>query len=61
MWIRLFCYVLHNEIFVFPLRLVSGGGFTLLNSNSATTVTREVCRLDFPKDFQPLAIINWDL
>ena len=48
-------------LFLFPLRLVSGGGFTLLNSNSATTVNSEVCRLDSLAGFQPLAIINWEL
>jgi hypothetical protein len=58
---RLFRHVFHGWILVFPLRLVSGGGFTLLNSNSATTVNSEVCRLDFLADFQPLAIINWEL
>ena len=38
MWIRLFRYVLHNWIVLFPSSSVSGGSLTLLNSNSATTV-----------------------
>ena len=35
---RLFRHVLHGWSLVFPLCPVSGGGFTLSNSNSATTV-----------------------